>query len=122
MGTLRRLGILALVVGALCFWPSIPQHAQGTAVPGATVIATGITGTTFTDTTCPDGVTCTYYISAVDQFGESLDKTPATAAIPATGTHTVTLKWTASTTSGVTYTLYQGQPPNPPTGFSAVPN
>ena len=101
-------------------------HAQVTINPppgnGWVQIASGLTVLTYVDSTCKDGTTCYYAVESADQFGVGLDTTYVTAAIPATGTHTVTLTWTASTTPNVTYTLFQGPPPVPAAGLAAVTN
>jgi len=90
----------------------------------ATPIASGITTTTFTDSAVTDGVTYYYTVAAVSTTTGlySSCPTPVAAPIPATGTHSVTLNWTASTTSGVTYAVFRASPPNPPTGLTETTN
>jgi len=108
----------AVILGVR-FWP---VHAQGAA--GFTKIASVTTGTTYTDGTCPDGATCYYQVTALNGTLESGPSNTVSAAIPATGTHTVTLNWKAATT-GVTptsYNVYQGQAPVPPVVSPAVTN
>src|SRR5204863_460396 len=73
-----------------------------------TVMATGLTATTYTDTTVLNGTICFYVVSAVNAGGASPNSTQATAtpqplppAAPAgliagTGNAQVTLSWQAS--------------------------
>jgi len=116
--------LLALACVFCLFVPQFGSHAQTTiAAPpgnGWVQLTSGLTATTYTDTTCVDGTTCYYAVESVDQFGVGLDTSYVTGAIPATGTHTVTLTWTASTTAGATYTVFQGPPPLPPAGLAAA--
>ncbi len=118
---LRFLWLL-LPIGALFFWPRTHVRAQGSA--GFTKIASVTTGTSYTDASCPDGATCAYEVTAYDAAGESAPAGPVSAAVPATGTHTVALSWTAGAGGGTPtgYNVYQQQSPVPPTGFKAVIN
>jgi fibronectin type 3 domain-containing protein len=128
---LKRL-LIALPVALLLFWPGKAQNAPG----GFTLLKSGVTTTTYADTTCPDGVTCIYQVYAVDANGAfsapaapntlppTFDGTQdyATVTIPISGTHTVTVSWTASATSGVTYSVYRYTGPLAPGGLAAVSN
>lgn len=90
---------------------------------GFTKIATSINTVTYSDTTCPDKTTCYYYVTATDSTGaESKLSNEGTAVIPDTGTHTVTLNWTASASINVTYNVYQHIGPLAPTGLVVVTN
>jgi hypothetical protein len=125
MGVKMKLRIpLLLLTACLLVIFGVHVHAQTSisAPPGNgwTLIASGLTAPTTTDATCVDGTTCYYAVAAVDQFGTAVDTTYVTAAIPATGTHTVTLTATASTTPGVTYSFFQGPPPLSPSALAAA--
>jgi len=93
---------------------------------GYTRIATNVTTTSYTDATCPDGSVCTYAVTAVNAAGESAAAISNAATIPATGTHTVSLTWTAPTTGGAvaSYNVYQSilAAPGPPSGCKAQVN
>lgn len=109
------IGLLFLILPAI-------SAAQGPAPAGFTKLATGISATSFTDTSCPDGTTCYYYVTAVDSIGaESVLSNEAQGSVPSTGTHSVSLTWTASATTGVTYNVYQHVGPLPATNLKAVP-
>lgn len=97
-------------------------RAQGTPIPGYTKLVSGITATTYVDTTCADAQQCFYYITAVDSLGESSPSAQVTATIPATSTvHTMTLTWVASLTPGVTYNVYKGAVPLAVAGVAVIP-
>jgi len=90
---------------------------------GATQIVTNLAATTYTDTTVADGQVYGYTVVAVDPFGFSTcSNIVSGVTIPATGTHSVALAWTASTTSGVTYAVFRAQTPAPPTNATATVN
>jgi hypothetical protein len=116
--------LLAACLAVAIGFPSFNANAQAAiAAPpgnGWVQLTTGLTTTTYVDSTCVDGTTCYYAVAAVDQFGTAVDTTYVTGAIPATGTHTVTLSWTASVTPGVTYSVFQGPPPSLPSGLAAA--
>lgn len=96
--------------------------AQGTdCTSGGTVIKVGVTGNTYTDTTVVSGNTYGYLITANTNFGFSCS-TIVNAVIPATGTHSVTLGWTLSTTPGATYSVFRAQAPAPPGSPTATVN
>jgi len=120
----RRYFPLLLITLCLLVAGVFSLHAQTTISNppgnGWTQLTSGLTATTYVDSTCADSTTCYYAVESVDQFGVGLDTTFVTAAIPSTGTHTVTLTWTASTTPGVTYTVFQGPPPQAPAGLAAA--
>jgi len=60
-------------------------------------LATNVTSTAYTDSACPDGATCYYAATAVNSSGvESLPSNVAKAAMPASGSHSVSLSWNAS--------------------------
>lgn len=93
-----------------------------------------VSAVTYTDTTCPVLTTCFYIVTAVDSTGhESIGAACGATALcfggnqgvaimPSSGTHTVILNWTASTTAGVTYNVYSHVGPFPATNFSATVN
>jgi hypothetical protein len=122
MKVLRRIPFLLIAVGLLVILGLPHVKAQGSA--GFTKIASVTTGTAYTDSTCPDGATCLYEVTAANAVGESAPDGPVTAVIPATGTHTVALSWSAGTGGGTptSYNVYQEQGTVPPVGFKAVVN
>lgn len=85
---------------------------------------------TFTDTAPVDGVAYAYWITAqaapcpaAPTCGESGASNTVPALIPPTGTHTVTLSWTPSTSSGVvSQNIYRVSAPLAPTGASGAIN
>lgn len=112
---MKRLAFLCLILAV-----SISAVAQPPA--GFTKIGTSAS-TSYTDSTCPDGAKCYYYVTAVNSSGEeSAVSNEAAGAIPTTGAHTVSLNWTASTTTGVTYNVYQQIGPFAPSGLTATVN
>lgn len=110
---------------------SIITHAQ--ASQGFTLLK-NVSALTYVDSTCPDMTSCFYEVTAVDSSGHESQPAPcstgqlcfngnqAIAQMPSSGTHTVTLTWTASPTSGVTYNVYSHIGPTPPGGIGAVVN
>lgn len=110
---------------------AIPLYAQAGA--GFTKIGNATT-TTFTDPSCPNLSTCFYQVTSVDSTGhESLPASCSSTALclggnqviaqmPSSGTHVVTLSWTASTTAGVSYNIYQHIGPFPPTNATSTVN
>lgn len=101
---------------------STAAFAKAQSLTGYTNIG-NVSVTAFTDSTCPDGSSCSYQISAVDSIGvETCCSNIAVALVPKTGTHTVALTWVASGTSGVTYNVYRHIGPLAPSALSAVVN
>lgn len=95
------------------------------------ILATvGPTTATFTDSTVVDGQGYAYWATAVGPAcpaqpvcGESTPSNVAVSVVPGTGSHTVTLTWTLSTSSGVvSQNLYRAQVPASPTGLTAKTN
>jgi fibronectin type 3 domain-containing protein len=92
------------------------------------------TTTTFTDATCPLMSTCGYQVTAVDASGfESavaacsstqlcIGGNIAVAIMPSSGTHSVALSWTASTSTGVSYVIYRHIGPLPAANLSVTVN
>lgn len=100
---------------------TLAAHAQS--VPCVAPIKTGVTATTYTDSTISDGSVYFYAVAAVDVNGNtSTCSNTVTATISTTGTHTVSLTWTASTSSGVTYSVFRAQAPAPPTNLTVTVN
>jgi hypothetical protein len=122
----KKIGRVPFLLLAACaaIVLGVPHvHAQGST--GFVKIATGVAALTYVDASCPAGATCAYEVTAVNPGPgiESLpdpDTTPLVeCAIPATGTHTCTLTWTASATAGATYNVYQASA-LPPGGLAAA--
>jgi cellulose 1,4-beta-cellobiosidase len=72
-----------------------------------------VTATSFADSACADSQRCFYYVTAVNAIGESGPSNIVNVTIPATGTHTVTVSWSAST-GATSYNVYKGTAPLPP--------
>jgi hypothetical protein len=75
----------------------------------------------FVDATCPNGATCTYYITSINPAGESAPSNQVSGAVPATGVHTITINGTV-TPGAKSYNLYQSIIPLPATITSIVVN
>ena len=91
----------------------------------------GPTVSTYNDATVVDGSTYVYWVTAVEPncptqpfCGESApSNVTITQTVPLTGSHSITLNWTLSTSSGVvSQNIYRAQSPNAPTGATAVVN
>lgn len=114
-----------------CILYSVASCAQ--APSGFTKLA-NVTSTTYSDSTCPNQTSCYYAVTAVDATGHESPSAQcagtqlcfggnqAVAIMPSSGTHTVSLSWTASTSTGVTYNVYQHIGPFAPSGLSATVN
>jgi hypothetical protein len=85
-------------------------------------LTSGISTTSYTDSTPVDNTTYAYIVTAVDFAGFACSNLVLNVTIPTTGTHTVALSWTASTTSGVTYSVFRAQIPSAPVGLTVVVN
>ena len=85
-------------------------------------LTTGLITTTYNDTTVVDGVAYGYIVTAVDPWGVACSNQLLNVTIPTTGTHSVTLNWVASATSGVTYSVFRATPPASPAGLAATVN
>ena len=60
-------------------------------------LATNVTSASYTATTCADGSTCYYAVTAVNSSGaESLPSNVAKAVMPTSGSHSVSLSWNTS--------------------------
>lgn len=111
---------------------AVSLFAQGGGSNGFSKLQ-NVTTTSYTDSTCPNATTCYYQVTAQDSFG--FESGPATCGpsqlcingntavvqMPSSGTHTVTLNWTAST-GATSYNVYRHLPPLGPIGFSATVN
>jgi hypothetical protein len=110
--------------------------ASAQASAGFTKIGTATT-TTFSDSGtlgCPLQSTCYYQVTSVDANG--FESSPAACAatqlcvsgntaaaiMPSSGTHSVTVNWVASPTTGVTYNVYRHTGPLPGSGVSTTVN
>lgn len=94
---------------------------------------TPVTTTTYSDSGCADLTTCYYFVTAVMSGGQESAGAPcstttlcyngnqAVAIMPSSGTHTVALSWTASSSSGATYNVYR-MTPSAPSSLSATVN
>jgi hypothetical protein len=120
-----KIAFIGLVFYFAVGSPKAIREAFAQASAGYTKISTApVSGLTFTDSTVVDGALYQYQVTAVNQFGESAPATSGVATVPATGTHSATLSWVASTTAGVTYNVYriQGAVSNPPGAVSVTVN
>jgi fibronectin type 3 domain-containing protein len=119
MKTIRLMIALLTVLGASAI-------GQAVCNPALTPYASGITTTSYVDSVVTDGATYNYDVVSVElvQGGTAIACAlpTVTVTIPPTGTHTVSLTWIASTTSGVTYSVFRAPPPTPPTGFAGAVN
>jgi len=125
---------ICLLIILLCFAVLFAMPADAQAASGFTRIANGVAATTYTDAGCPLQSTCYYQVTALDASGfESIPATCGTtqlcvggnqvvASMPSSGTHTVALTWTASTTTGATYNVYRHIGPLPPSNATATVN
>jgi hypothetical protein len=113
MKLLRFLPLLFLLPHAMAAQTTAAQCTADTSAPSV-LLASGITTTSYIDSTPTDGVTYGYVVTAVDMAGNSCSNVVTNALIPSTGVHTVSLSWTASTTAGVTYSVFRAQSPAPP--------
>jgi hypothetical protein len=108
---------------------TVPAMAAQTT--GFTKLA-NVSTTTYADATCPNQSTCYYQVTALDSTGHEsapascsattlcLGGNQVVAQMPSSGTHAVNLSWTASTSAGTTYNVYQHVGPFPPSSVSAV--
>jgi hypothetical protein len=123
---------ILILFSLLCF-SVVPAKAQAPA--GFTKLNTApVTALTFTDTACANQSTCYYVVTAVDAQGfesqpSSCSPTVlcvggnmAVAQMPSSGTHTVTLAWTTTSTITVSYNVYVHRGALPPANLSATVN
>jgi hypothetical protein len=114
---MKRTLLIALILG-------LAQAAFAGCMIGSTKINTSpVAATTFNDSVVVDGNSYYYQATAVDAngFESACSNTSNRADIPSTGTHSVTLTWTAS--SGATgYNIYRVVVPVPPINFSGTWN
>jgi hypothetical protein len=116
-----KLLFLSLFIFILC----TPSYAQSGVIAnvGPSVI-------TYPDSTVVDGQIYNYWITSVapncpasPDCGESIPSNLQQVTIPTTGTHTVTLNWTKSTsTNVVSQNIYRVPPPLSPTNLAATVN
>lgn len=102
-----------------------PHKLFAQATTGYTKMNTSpIAGTTFTTPTLVDGVAYNFEVTALNSAGvESGPSNIVTGVVPATGTHTGTITWTAGT-NDATYNVYDQQvaAANPPVATSVTIN
>jgi hypothetical protein len=113
---------LAVLLWLLVFGSFRKLYAQATT--GFTKINTSpVTTTTFTTGTLTDGVAVSFEVTAVNSAGESGPSNIVSGVVPATGTHTATLTWTASA-GATSYNVYDQivTIPNPPAALNLVIN
>ena len=122
---------LKIAVLALLVFGVVQSRAQ--AASGFTKLAT-VNTNTYTDSTCANQTTCYYQVTAVDSLGHESPATlcgssqlcfgtnQAVVTMPSSGTHTVSLSWTASTTTGVQYNVYRAVGPLSASNLSATVN
>lgn len=120
MKKLFALAILALLMAGFAQAQTATCTADTTSAGPA--IATGLTTTTYNDATVVDGAEYGYIVTAVTPWGYACSNQVLDVVIPATGTHSVTLTWVASTTAGVTYSVFRAVPPNAPSTLSTTVN
>lgn len=105
------------------------------AAPGYTKLNTSlVTSATFTDSSCPNQSSCYYQLTAVD--AQNFESVPAACdpsqlcvggnqavvVMPSSGTHTVTVKWIASTSAVTGYNVYRHIGPLAASGLSTTVN
>ena len=116
---MKKLIAICFLLGSML---AVAQ-SQPTCTAGAIQIVSGLSVTVYTDTTVVNGQTYSYTVIASDPFGVSACSNIAGGnVIPATGTHSVALSWTASTTNGVTYAVFRATPPTPPSALTSTVN
>ena len=109
--------------------------ANAQASPGFVKVSSVSTGTSFVDSGCLNLTTCAYQVTAVGSNG--LESPPALCAstqlclsgnqavvvMPSSGTHTITLTWIASTSTGVaSYNVYRENSPLAGTNLNTTVN
>lgn len=108
----KRFILAFIILISLC------TFANGQASTGFTKVS-NVSTTSFGDTTCPNQSTCYYQVTTLDAQG--FESQPASCAstqlcvngniaaaiMPSSGTHSVSLLWNASPTTGVTYNIYR---------------
>ena len=117
VAALCGLGLIALL-GILAGPPR--TQAQG----GTGFTKVGSTATTsFTTATLTDGATYQFEVTGTNTAGESVPSNIVSVQIPATGTHTVIVSWTAGL-NDTGYNVYDFLVPAPvaPTGVTVTVN
>lgn len=124
----QNSGLIILTV-LISFW-ALPWRALGQGSPGYSKVGS-VAGTVlnFTTPALTDGATYQFQVTSQNGSGESVPMTTNMVTLPPTGTHTVTVSWSASVVDAThdaptTYNVYQhlNALPNPPTGAQAVVN
>src|ERR1700733_7881275 len=102
-----------------------PWKLFAQATTGYTKLNTSaVTTATFTTGTLTDGIAYNFEVTGVNSAGiESGPSNIVTATVPATGTHTATITWTAGA-NDVSFNVYDQQvaPANPPSAVQVVIN
>jgi len=130
---MKRLFLLFALV--LILTGAASAKAQVLVPAGFTKLNTAIVTTlTFTDTACPNQTACYYYVTAVDSTGAESNGAPCAAAqlcvngnmavalMPSSGTHTVAVSWTASTSTVAGYNVYVHRGPLSGSNLAATVN
>jgi hypothetical protein len=119
---MRRFAVLSLFLFLAAFSYGQTTCSQAVASPSVQLIS-GLTATSFLDTTVVDGTTYGYVVAAYNNLGMfSCSNILTSVVIPATGTHSVSLTWIASTTPGVTYGVFRASAPAPAVSLTATVN
>lgn len=126
---LRRLALASMIL--LFAGPLMAQASAGF----IKINTANVTGTTFTDSGCQNQTTCYYQVTAADAQGHEsppavcntstlcFGGNQAVAVMPSSGVHTVTVSWTASTSTVVVgYNIYRAVGPLAPSGLGVVVN
>lgn len=125
--TLRRPGRIAFAV-LLAYFSGAYALVLAQSTPGYTKISppAGVTATTFTTGTLTNGAVYNFEVTAQNAAGESGPSNIVTFVIPASGSHTVVLTWSAGVGGGAPsfYNIYDQVVtiPNPPGALSGVLN
>lgn len=126
MKTLKRIALLALPIAAVLFWPNLRVGAQGT---GSFVRIASVTTTAYTDTACPKGGTCQYYVSATAPGVPESAPSSTVAVLNNGAIGNIALSWNPGAcpagktcTAATGYNVYGAYPTVPPAGLAGASN